>query len=126
MLRFMLIGGLLLMCGSVALLLVAFLAPADTPLGDVFADIACETTETLAREVGPERYDSFNNSSSRSVTFYCQDAFGNQRDVTGTVVAIAVGMFLAMFLSGLFRNADGFPDLSGDNPAFSILPLLRS
>jgi len=100
MARFGMFVGLGLILAAIALLILALLAPADTPLGAVFTAVICRENEELTRYVGPEQ----GIHHRHSITFYCEQSPDERREVTGWMVLAIAGVFFVPFLGGLLLD----------------------
>ena len=75
---------------------MAIMDPDDSPLGAAFVSIVCNPDEEIRQYTGPADADG-----SRSVTFFCENAAGDEREVTGYYVLLRIGVFTVPFISGL-------------------------
>ncbi len=100
MLRLLL--GILLMGASFVLLFMFIADPSENSLAQqVQTALHCQPGETFVQELG--RYiDNFGTSSDgRELTYYCEDAEGERRDVTGEGVITIMAGFAVPFVLGL-------------------------
>ena len=94
--RFWFLLGFFLLFISCPLLIMAIMDPDDSPLGAAFVSIVCNPDEVIRSYSGPADSDG-----SRSVTFFCENASGDEREVTGYYVLLMIGVFAVPFVSGL-------------------------
>lgn len=100
MLRLLL--GILLIGASFVLLFMFIGDPANSPLAQqIQTAMHCKSGETFIQEIG-SYVDNFGTSSDGfEFNFYCEDAEGEQRDVTGEGITTIIIAFTAPFIIGL-------------------------
>jgi hypothetical protein len=99
--RFWLFLGILLQLISCPLLIMALQDPADSLLGGAFSSVICHSDEELSQYLGSEVSNEFGRNTGRSLSFYCINSAGVERDVTLSYVMLMAGVFVVPFVFGM-------------------------
>lgn len=84
--------------GLAVVFLIVFLTDNDMS-NDLIADNLCNENETLVRE---ETQVQTSDGNGTSITFYCNDnTTGEEREITGTAVGVAIGGFVLPLCCGI-------------------------
>ena len=88
--------GIFLIVVAAAILIFGLLPPTNEPIGEFLTSFVCES--------GEDADMTSNSSTNQDVFYYCVDAEGNRREVSGWVIGALTVLYLVPFLTGLFMT----------------------
>lgn len=88
--------GIFLIIVAAAILLFGLIPPTNEPIGEFLTGFACKSSED-AQMIS-------DSSTNQQLFYYCIDAEGNRREISGWVIGTLTALYLVPFLTGLFMT----------------------
>ncbi|MCI0713629.1 MAG: SHOCT domain-containing protein [Chloroflexi bacterium] len=85
--------GIFLIVVAAAILIFGLVPPTNEPIGEFLAGFVCEANED------PQLISD--STTNQDLIYYCVDAAGNRRDISGWVIGALTVLYLVPFTAGL-------------------------